>query len=196
VVRRIGMGRLLRFLGLVLVLTLLMYGAWILSACLLPEGLLQRFFVGRFSNVVGEFTFWKVFLANLVVGFLGVQFMNLFRVGKHAGGLYVLPVFWLIFSAFSTPDLGIGKPVLCAFCTLSGSKFAASYLTLRRNISELVAYTLGYEASRGWAVWRQEGLCSAPRPLADRRRPTAEDIAYWSAGLLLLVVAVTREVGG
>jgi MFS family permease len=91
------MGRLLRFLGLVLVLTLLMYGAWILSACLLPEGLLQRFFVGRFSNVVGEFTFWKVFLANLVVGFLGVQFMNLFRVGKHAGGLYVLPVFWLIY---------------------------------------------------------------------------------------------------
>jgi hypothetical protein len=181
------MGRLLRFLALVLVLTLLMYGAWYLSARLLPEGLLRPFFVGRFSNVVGEFTFWRVFLANLVVGFLGVQFMNLFRVGRHAGGLYVLPIFWLIYGLLLGTNSFVfaGAPV----------PLSLDVLWTRTGFSELAAYMLGYEASRGWAVWAQESLWSAPRRLADRRRPTAEDLAYWITGLLLLIVAVAREIG-
>ncbi len=78
------MSRLVRFLGFVLALTVLLYGTWYLSGRLLPAGLLRSFFVARFADVVGEFTFWKVFLANLAVGFLGVQFINLFRVGRRA----------------------------------------------------------------------------------------------------------------
>jgi hypothetical protein len=181
------MSRLLKFLGLVLALTLLMYGVWYLSARLLPEGLLRPFFVGRFSNVVGEFTFWKVFLANLAVGFLGVQFMNLFRVGSHAGGLYVLPVFWLIYGLLLGTNSFVfaGAPV----------PLSLDVLWTRTGFSELIAYTLGYEASRGWAVWAQASMWSAPRLIANRRRPIAEDFAYWIAGLLLLIVAVAREVG-
>jgi len=182
------MSRLLRFLGLVLALTLLMYGVWFFSARLLPEGLLRPFFVGRFSTVVGEFTFWKVFLPNLAVGFLGLQFMNLFRVGRQAGGLYILPVFWLIYGLLLGTNSFVfaGAPV----------PLSLDVLWTRTGFSELVAYTLGYEASRRWALWAQEGLWSAPRRIANRRRPTAEDFAYWIAGLLLLIVAVTREVGG
>ena len=181
------MGRLLRFLGLVLVLTLLMYSAWYASARLLPEGLLLPFFVGRFSAVVSEFTFWKVFAANLLVGFLGVQFMNLFRVGRYAGGLYVLPVFWLIYGLLLGTNSFVfaGTPV----------PLSLDVLWTRTGFGELVAYTLGYEASREWAVWRQEGVWSAPRLIADLRRPTAADLAYWTAGLILLIVAVAREVG-
>lgn len=177
----------MRFLGFILALTLLMYGAWFLSAQLLPEGLLRPFFAARFSNVVGEFTFWKVFLANLVVGFLGVQFMNLFRVGRHAGGLYVLPVFWLIYGLL----LGTNSFVFAG----TAVPLSLDVLWTRTGFGELLAYTLGYEASAGWAIWQQDGLWSAPRRIADRRRPTAEDLAYWIAGLLLLVVAVAREVG-
>jgi hypothetical protein len=181
------MSRLLRFLGFVLALTLLMYGVWFLSARLLPEGLLQPFFTARFSNMVGEFTFWKVFLANLVVGFLAVQFMNLFRVGRHAGGLYVLPLFWLIYGLV----LGTNSFVFAD----APVPLSLDVLWTHTGFSELVAYTLGYEASRQWAIWTQEGLWSAPRLIADRRRPTAEDWTYWIAGLLLLIVAVAREVG-
>lgn len=182
------MNRLLRFLGLILALTLLMYSVWFLSARLLPEGLLRPFFTGRFSRVVGEFTFWKVFLTNLVVGFLGVQVMNLFQVGRRPGGLYVLPIFWLIYGLL----LGTNSFVFAG----AQVPFSLSVLWMRTGFSELLAYTLGYEASRGWAMWRQDGLWSAPRRIAERRRPTAEDMAYWLAGLLLLAAAVAREVGG
>jgi hypothetical protein len=182
------MKRLLRFLGFVLTLTLGMYLVWFLSARLLPAGLLRPFFAGRFSAVVGEFAFWKVFLANLLIGFLGVQFMNLFRVGRHAGGLYVLPIFWLIYGLLLGTNSFVfaGAPV----------PFSLAVLWTRTGFSELLAYTLGYEASRRWAIWQQEGLWSAPRRIADRHRPTIEDLAYWIAGLLLLIAAVAREVGG
>ena len=182
------MNRLLRFLGLVLTLTLLMYAVWFLSAHLLPEGLLRPFFTTRFASIVGKFTFWRVFLPNLVVGFLGVQFMNLFRVGRHAGGLYVLPIFWVIYGLL----LGTNSFVFAS----TPVPLSLQVLWTRTGFSELLAYTLGYEASRGWAIWQQDGLWSAPRRIADRRRPTAEDLAYWIAGLLLLAVAVTREVSG
>ncbi len=182
------MKRLSRFVGLVLALTLLMYSVWFVSAHLLPEGLLRPFFTARFSTTVGQFTFWKVFLANLVAGFLGVQLMNLFRVGRHAGGLCVLPVFWLIYGLLLGTNSFVfaGTPV----------PLSLEVLWTRTGFSELLAYTLGYEASRGWAVWTQAGLWSAPRRITDRHKPTAEDLAYWLAGLLLLVVAVAREVGG
>jgi hypothetical protein len=67
-------------------------------------------------------------------------------------------------------------------------------LWTRTGFGELVAYTLGYEASGRWAVWAQESL-SAPRRLADWHRPIAHDLAYWTAGLALLIAAVAREVG-
>ena len=182
------MSRLLRFLGLVLALVLLMYSIWYLSARLLPEGLLRPFFTARFASVVGEFTFWRVFLTNLVVAFLGVQVMNLFRVGKHAGGLYILPIFWLIYGLL----LGTNSFVFAG----ARVPFSLSVLWTRTGFSELLAYTLGYEASRGWAVWAQTGLWSAPRRIADWHRPTAEDLVYWTGGLILPIVAVAREVGG
>jgi hypothetical protein len=72
--------------------------------------------------------------------------------------------------------------------------FSLDVLWMRTGFGELLAYTLGYEASRGWAIWTQAGFWSAPRRITDRRGPTAEDLAYWLAGLLLLVVAVAREV--
>jgi hypothetical protein len=113
--------------------------------------------------------------------------MNLFRVGKRAGGLYVLPIFWLIYGLLLGTNSFVfaGTPV----------PLSLGVLWTRTGFGELVAYTLGYEASREWAIWRQEGVWSAPRLIADRRRPTAGDLAYWIAGLLLLIVAVAREVG-
>ena len=45
---------------------------------------------------MGKFTLEKILLAN-PLPFLGVQFMNLFRVGGYAGGIYVLPVFWILY---------------------------------------------------------------------------------------------------
>jgi len=138
------MGRLSRFLGLVPLLALLMHGAWYLSARLLPEGLLRPFFVGRFLTMVGEFTFWKVFVANLAAGFLGVQLMNLFRVGRYAGGLCVLPVFWLIHGLLP----GTNSFVFAA----ASVPLSPDVLWTRTGFSETVAYTLGYKAFRRWAA--------------------------------------------
>jgi hypothetical protein len=180
------MSRLLSFLKLVLMLTVLMFSTWYLGATFLPSGVLRSFFSNRFLSVAGEFTFWKVFLANLLLGFLGIQFMNLFRVGKHAGGLYILPMFWVIYGLLLGTNSFVfaGDPV----------PFSLAILWTRTGFSELLAYTFGYEASREWTLWEQAGLWAAPR-LAERKwRPRAEDMAYWVAGFLLLIFAVAREV--
>jgi len=180
------MRRFLSFLRTVLGLTALMFGVWYLSAAFLPSGMLRPFFSNRFSTVVGEFTFWKVFLANLLLGFLSVQFMNLFRVGKHAGGLYVLPVFWAIYGLLLGTNSFVfaGAPV----------PFSLAVLWTRTGFSELLAYTFGYEASREWTLWEQPGLWAAPHRVERKWRSTVQDAAYWGAGFLLLVVAVAREV--
>ena len=68
-------------------------------------------------------------------------------------------------------------------------------LWTRTGFSEIVAYTLGYEASCRWAAWAQQNLWSAPRRIATWPRPTVELLAYWMAGLILLIAAVAREVG-
>jgi len=181
------MNRLLSFLKLVLVLTCLMFATWLLSAALLPQGILRAYFAGRFSTLVGEMTVWKVFLANFLIGFLGVQFMNLFRVGKLPGGLFVLPVFWIIYGALLGTNSFVfaDKPV----------PLSLSVLWTRTGFSELLAYTLGYEASRDWALWEQQGLWKARRLDGKSWTPTLQDWGYWGTGLLLLLFAVVREVG-
>ncbi|HEX6384335.1 MAG TPA: hypothetical protein VF177_06675 [Anaerolineae bacterium] len=167
-------------------LTLLMFATWFLSLTLLPEGVFRPYFSRLFSQRVGEFTFARIFLANFLVPFLGVQFMNLFRVGKHAGGLYVLPIFWIIYGLL----LGTNSFVFAD----EPVPFSISVLWTRTGFSELLAYTAGYEALREWALWEQQGLWRTRR-LVDRKwRPQAEDWVYWVAGLLLLLVAAAREV--
>ncbi len=180
------MDRLFSFLKLVLVLLALMYGTWFLSSLLLPEEILRPFFSNRFSTVVGEFSFWRVFLANFVIGFLGVQFMNLFRVGKYPGGIYVLPVFWIIYGLLLGTNSFVfaGDPV----------PISISVLWNRTGFNELLAYTLGYEASRNWALWRQESLWKVSRLEGRRFTPNRQDFVYWSLGFVLLMIAVVREM--
>lgn len=152
----------------------------------LPEGVLRPFFSNRFSTVVGEFTFWQVFLANFLIGLIGAQFMNLFRVGKHAGGLFVLPVFWVIYGLLlgTNSFVYVDKPV----------PFSISVLWTRTGFNELLAYTLGYEATRDWALWDQEGFWKARRIEGKSWNPQLQDWVYWGIGLVLLVLAVAREV--
>lgn len=132
-------------------------------------------------------TFWKVFIANFLVGFLGVQFMNLFRVRKYPGGLYVLPVFWIIYGLLLGTNSFVfaDKPV----------SFSIAVLWTRTGFSELLSYALGYEASRDWALWEQQGLWTAPQPRGKTWHPQTQDWVYWGIGLLLLVSAAIREVG-
>ena len=180
------MSRFLAFLKLVLVLLALMFSTWYLSALLLPTGILRPFFSNRFSTVVGEFTFWRVFLANFLIGFLGVQFMNLFSVGRYPGGLYALPVFWTIYGLLLGTNSFIfaGEPV----------PFSISILWTRTGFNELLAYTLGFEASRNWALWKQQGLWKVYRLNGKSWNPQAQDFIYWGAGLILLLLAVAREI--
>jgi len=179
------MRRLLSFLTLLVVLVILMFGAWYLSRTCLPAGILRGYFVRLFSMRAGEFTFWTVFLANLLP-FFGVQFMNLFRVRKHAGGLYILPVLWILVGVI----YGTNSFVFAA----EPLPFSIPILWERTGFTELLAYTLSYEASRDWALWEQQGLGQVRRLGARRWSPQAEDMAYWFAGLLLLVFSVAREV--
>ena len=180
------MSRFLAFLKLVLVLMALMFSTWYLSALFLPKEILRPFFSSRFSAVVGEFTFWRVFLANFLIGFLGVQFMNLFRVGRYPGGLYVLPVFWIIYGLLLGTNSFVfaGEPVA----------FSISVLWTRTGFSELLAYTLGYEASRNWALWKQQGLWKVNRLDGKNWNPQVQDFAYWCVGLIFLLIAVAREI--
>jgi hypothetical protein len=178
--------RFLKFILLVMVLTGLFFIMWILSANLLPEGIFRPYFSRLFTSRVGELTFWRVFLANLILPFLGIQFMNLFRVGKWPGGIYVLPIFWIIYGLL----LGTNSFVFAE----EKVSLSISVLWTRTGFSELLAYTMGYEASRSWALWEQHGLWRVKR-LADRKwNPSLSDWVYWGAGLLLLVIAVMREV--
>jgi len=62
----------------------------------MPEGLLRPYFSRLFETRMGELTFSKILLANLFP-FLGVQFMNLYRGRRWPGGLYILPVFWILY---------------------------------------------------------------------------------------------------
>ena len=182
------MTRFLRFARMVVVLTAVLYGAWILSAFLLPEGIFRPYFSRLFAARVGEFTFWRVFLANFLIPFLGIQFMNLFRVGKVPGGLYVLPIFWILYGVL----LGTNSFVFAG----DRVPLSISILWTRTGFTELLAYTAGYEASREWALWEQHGLWRVER-LSDRKwKPSPSDLAYWSAGVLLLLVSAAREVQG
>jgi len=180
------MERFIGFLKLVLGLTVLMFGTWLISAAFLPEGMLRPYFSRLFSARVGELTFWRVFLANLLIPFLGIQFMNLFRVGKYAGGVYVLPVFWVLYGLL----LGTNSFVFSD----EPIPFSISVLWTRTGFTELLAYTAGYEASREWALWEQEGLWRIRRLVERKWRPQAQDWVYWLVGLLLLALAVAREV--
>jgi len=179
------MKRFLSFLGLVLLLTAVMFGTWWLSALILPQGALCPYFSRLFSVRVGEFTFARVLLANLLP-FFGIQFMNLFRVGKYAGGLYVLPVFWILYGLLLGTNSFVfaDQPVV----------FSITVLWTRTGFTELLAYTTGYEATKGWTLWEQQGLWKVRR-LTDRRwKPQVGDWVYWIVALLFLLVAAAREV--
>lgn len=178
--------RFLNFVKLVFILILILYITWLLSKVLLPEEILRPFFSNRFSTVVGEFSFWRVFLANFLIGFLGIQFMNLFRVGKYPGGIFILPIFWVFYGLLLGTNSFVfaGDPV----------PISISILWTRTGVNELLAYTLGYEASRNWAIWKQDGFWRASRIQGKDWSPQLEDFIYWSAGLILLVIAVAREV--
>jgi hypothetical protein len=177
------MKRLLTFLGLVFILTALMYGAWLLGKILLPEGLLRPYFSRLFETRVGEPTFTKILLAN-IFPFLGVQFMNLFRGRRWPGGLYILPVFWILYgvSLGTNSFVYAGQPI----------PFSISVLWTRMGFTELLAYTAGYEATREWALW--EGFFLARRIVGKKWKPQMQDWIYWGVGVLLLVIAALREV--
>ncbi len=135
------MKHLLSFLGLILLLTASLYVAWIFSWLLLPEGLLRPYFTRLFNTRVGELTFAKILLANLLP-FFGVQFLNLFRGSRWTGGLYVLPIFWILYglSLGTNSFIYAGQPV----------PLSVSILWTRTGFTELIAYTMGYEATRNW----------------------------------------------
>jgi hypothetical protein len=177
------MKRLLKFLSLVVILTTLMYAAWLISRILLPEGLLRPYFSRLFETRVGELTFLKILLANLLP-FLGVQFMNLYQGRRWPGGLYILPIFWILYgvSLGTNSFVFAGQPV----------PFSVSVLWTRIGFTELLAYTAGYEATREWALW--EGFGRSRRIEGKKWNPQRQDWIYWGVGLLLLVIAAWREV--
>jgi len=182
------MRRFLQFATTVVILTTLMFAMWVLSASLLPEGIFRPYFSRLFVAQVGKFTFLRVFLANFLISFLGVQFMNLFRVGKVPCGLYILPIFWILYGVL----LGTNSFVF------AGQKvpISLSVLWRRTGFTELLAYTAGYEASRKWAIWEQHGLWHVNK-IPDRKwKPAISDWIYWGAGFFLLIIAVAREVQG
>jgi len=179
------MKRFLVFLGLILALTVLMFATWLVSALTLPQGVFRPFFARLFSERVGEFTFGRVLWANLLP-FFGLQFMNLFRRGKHAGGLYILPIFWILYGLLLGTNSFVfaGQPVA----------FSISILWERSGFTELLAYATVYEATKGWWLWEEYGFWGVRRLDNKKWEPTIEDWIYWIAGLLLLVFAVIREV--
>lgn len=180
--------RLVQFLVTVVILIALMFSVWGLSALLLPEGIFRPYFSRLFAARVGELTFARVFLANFILPFLGIQFMNLFRVGKVPGGLYILPIFWVLYGILlgSNSFIFAGERV----------PISISVLWTRTGLTELLAYTAGYESSRNWALWEQKGLWRVHRINERKWKPSLSDWVYWGAGLLLLVIAVAREVQG
>jgi hypothetical protein len=180
------MRRFLQFTKMVIILIALMYAVWILTVLLFPEGFFRPYFSRLFASRVGEFTFWRVFLANLSLPFLGIQFMNLFRVGERPGGIYILPVFWIIYGLL----LGTNSFVFAG----ERIPISISVLWTRTGFTELFAYTAGYEASRRWALWEQHGLWRVSKLGDGKWKPSLSDWVYWGAGLILLLIAVLREV--
>ncbi len=180
-----AMVRFLSFMRLVLVLTALMFVIGWLSALMLPEGVLRPYFSRLFSLRVEQFTFERVLLANLLP-FFGIQYMNLFSVGKYAGGLYVLPVFWILYGLL----LGTNSFVFAD----QPVAFSINVLWTRTGFTELLAYTMSYEATKGWALWEQQGFWKVRRFPGRRWKPQVEDWVYWTAALLFLGIAVAREV--
>lgn len=166
-----------------------MFLTWYLSAKFLPKEVLRGYFSRIFEAnplVGGEFSFWGIFLSNFVIGFLGIQFMNLFLVRKVPGGLYILAIFWILYGVL----LGTNSFLFAK----SSVPFDLSVLWERTGFNELAAYTVGYEATRNWALWEQKGLWRADR-LPDRKwKPRKQDIILWFAGLSLLILAMIREV--
>ena len=160
-----------------------MYSAWFLGKTLLPEGLLRPYFSRLFETRVGVLTFPKIILANLFP-FLGVQFMNLYRGRRWPGGLYILPVFWILYGVLLGTNSFVyaGQPVPISF----------SILWTRMGFTELLAYTAGYEATHEWALW--EGFLQARRIVGKKWKPQMQDWIYWGVGVLLLVIAALREV--
>ena len=176
------MKRLFAFLGLVFALTVLLFGSWYVSKMLLPEGLLRPYFSRLFQARVGEIAFIKILLANLLP-FLGVQFMNLYRGRRWPGGLYVLPIFWVLYgvSLGTNSFVYAGPPV----------PFSISIIWTRVGFTELLAYTLGYAATQEWALW--QGLWHAKRIPGKKWNPKIQDWIYWGMGALLLAAAALRE---
>lgn len=177
------MRRFFRFLGLVLILTLLMYVAWLICRWLLPEGWLRPYFSRLFEARVGALSFAGILLANLFP-FFGIQFMNLYRGRRWPGGLYILPIFWMLYGVL----LGTNSFVYAG----ARVPLSLSILWTRVGFAELLAYTAGYEATRAWALW--EGFWDPQRIAGKRWAPPVQDWLYWVAGLLLLTVAAWREV--
>ncbi len=177
------MKRLLKFLALVAVLTAFMYGTWLISKLLLPDGFLRPYFSRLFETRVGELTFTKVLLANLFP-FLGVQFMNLYQGRRWPGGLYILPIFWILYGVLLGTNSFVyaGQPIA----------FSTSILWTRTGFTELLAYTAGYEATREWALW--EGFWRTRRISGKKWNLRLQDWIYWGVGLLLLIIAAWREV--
>ena len=177
------MRRFLVFLSLVFILTVLMYGAWLAGKWFLPEGLLRPYFSRLFETRAGELSFTNILLANLFP-FLGIQFMNLYRGRRWPGGLYVLPIFWMLYGVLLGTNSFVyaGQPV----------PFSFSILWTRMGFTELLAYTAGYEATREWALW--EGFWRARRIVEKKWNPQMQDWIYWVVGLSLLVIAAWREV--
>ncbi len=177
------MKRLFSFLGLVLLLTVSLYIAWIFSRLLLPEGLLRPYFTRLFTARVGELTFAKILLANLLP-FFGVQFLNLFRGSRWPGGLYMMPIFWIIYGL----SLGTNSFVYAS----QPVPLSISILWTRTGFTELMAYTLGYEATREWSIF--QGFWQSRRIAGKKWRPQSQDWIYWGMGLFLLTIAAVREV--
>jgi hypothetical protein len=73
-------------------------------------------------------------------------------------------------------------------------RLSLAVLWQRSGFTETLAYTAGYEATRGWTLWEQDTPFGAQRRIAGQWSPQAADWAYWLGGLLLLVVAALREV--
>jgi len=171
---------------LVLVLTALMFGSWWLSSMLLPREFLRPHLTRLFSARVGEFTFGRVLLANLLP-LQGAQFMNLFRAGRYSGGLYVVPALWVLYGVLLGTNSFVyaGDPV----------PLSISVLWTRTGFGELLAYTTAYEATKNWTIWEQQGVWRARRLKEKRWKPEAADWAFWTASLALLFAAVGREVG-
>ena len=177
------MKRFLAFLGLAVSLTALMYAAWVIGRLVLPEGWLRPYFSRLFAARVGELSAFNILLANLIP-FAGVLFMNLFKGNRWPGGLYVLPLFWIIYglSLGTNSFIYAGQPV----------PLSLSVLWERMGFTELMAYTAGYEATRNWAIW--EGFFNV-RPIQGKKlRLTGQDWFYLAASLVLLVAAAIREV--